>query len=65
MASIPDEERPRPKAGEHVIGQDLATLSIDELGLRVEMLKAEIERLEAARRAKAAQRDAAASFFKR
>jgi uncharacterized small protein (DUF1192 family) len=65
MVSIPEEERPRPKTAEHVIGQDLATLSVEELGLRIEMLKEEIERLEAARRSKSAQLAAAASFFKR
>jgi uncharacterized small protein (DUF1192 family) len=65
MVSIPEEERPRPKSGEHVIGQDLATLSVEELAVRIEMLKEEIERLEAARRSKSAQLAAAASFFKR
>ena len=65
MAQAPDEERPRVKAGAHVLGEDLGALSIEELTLRVEALKAEIERLEAAKRAKAAQREAAATFFKR
>lgn len=65
MPSIPDDERPRAKSGAHVLGEDLAALSIEELALRVEALKAEIERIEGVRRAKAAQREAAATFFKR
>ena len=65
MAQVPDDERPRAKAGAQAIGEDLAALSIEELALRVEALKAEIERIEGVRRAKTAQREAAASFFRR
>ncbi|MCX5496569.1 DUF1192 domain-containing protein [Kaistia dalseonensis] len=54
-------ERPVP----HRIGEDLATLSIAELGDRVAVLEGEIARLRAAMAAKTASRDAAASFFKR
>ena len=65
MVSGPDEERPKRPSGAHVIGEELGALSIEELGTRIEALKAEIDRLEAARRSKAAQREAAATFFKR
>ncbi len=58
------EERPRAKPAIHEIGQDLSALSIDELQERIEALRAEIERLDAARRAKAASRLAAAQAFK-
>jgi uncharacterized small protein (DUF1192 family) len=46
------------------IGQPLDLLSVAELDERIEALKAEIERLAAARAAKAASRAAAAAFFK-
>lgn len=65
MPSTPDEEKPRPRPDQHVIGQDLATLSVEELTFRIEALKAEIERLETARGSKTAQLAAAESFFKR
>jgi len=60
-----DEEALRPKKKAHELGEDLALLSVGELQERVEALKAEIERLEAAIRAKEASRDAADTFFKR
>jgi len=60
---IDEEERPRKKIA-HEIGQDLALLSVDELGERIALLKAEIERLEGALTKKRASRDAAAQFFK-
>ncbi|MCB1542948.1 MAG: DUF1192 domain-containing protein [Methylobacteriaceae bacterium] len=52
------------KKPEHEIGQPLDTLSVGELSERIELLKAEIERLEAAKSAKAASAAAAAAFFK-
>ena len=58
------DETPRPKAQEHVIGQDLYAMSVGELDERIALLRAEIERLEAARAAKDASRSAAAAAFK-
>lgn len=58
-----EEDRPK-KSPEHVVGQDLSLLSLFELNERVELLRAEIVRLEAAARAKAAAKGAAESFFK-
>ncbi|MDJ1158270.1 DUF1192 domain-containing protein [Chelatococcus sp. SYSU_G07232] len=58
------DEKPRPKPV-HEIGQDLSLLSVGELDERIALLKGEIERLEAARAAKAASREAANAFFKR
>ena len=58
-----DEDRPRKKIT-HEIGQDLALLSVAELAERVTLLKAEIERLEAASASKEASRSAADKFFK-
>ena len=48
----------------HEIGQKLDVLSVAELTERIEMLKEEIARLEAARLAKLASAEAANSFFK-
>lgn len=62
--SLFDEDRPARKVG-HEIGQDLSLLSVDELKLRIELLKAEIARLEAEAVAKGASRAAADSLFKR
>jgi uncharacterized small protein (DUF1192 family) len=62
-----DDDRfaaPPRKPPEHVVGQRLDDLSIEELDLRVSLLKAEIERLEQARHAKEAGRAGAAAFFK-
>jgi uncharacterized small protein (DUF1192 family) len=60
---IDDDER-APKKVAHEIGQDLALLSVEELGERIALLKAEIGRLEAALASKQASRDAANRFFK-
>lgn len=62
--SLFDDDRPVRKTV-HDIGQDLSLLSVDELKVRVELLKAEISRLEAAAAAKGASRAAADGFFKR
>ena len=43
---------------------ELSALSVDELDERVAQLQAEIGRLQEARRAKLASRDAASAFFK-
>ncbi len=58
-----DDDRPRKKVS-HEIGQDLSLLSVDELGERIALLQAEIERLEQAMTKKRASKDAANSFFK-
>lgn len=59
-----DDDRPRKKIS-HEIGQDLSLLSVEELGERVALLKAEITRLEEASTRKRASRDAADNFFKK
>jgi len=58
------DEPMRPKARTHELGQDLSTLSIEELDERVAALEAEIARLKEARAGKEASRDAASAFFK-
>ncbi len=62
--SIFDEDAPRKKPV-HEIGEDLSKMSLDELAERVEILKAEIARIEEASASKKASADVAASFFKR
>jgi uncharacterized small protein (DUF1192 family) len=59
-----DEEPPKKKLV-HELGEDLSKLSLDELAARVELLKAEIERIEATAVAKRASADVAASFFRK
>jgi uncharacterized small protein (DUF1192 family) len=72
--SFPAEERKMPMLDEddrskkklaHEIGQDLALLSVEELGERIVLLQEEISRLEAARKQKQASRTVADQFFKR
>lgn len=60
-----DDDALRPKKKSHEIGEDLALLSVGELRERVELLKAEIGRLEAVIDGKEASRSAADTFFKR
>jgi uncharacterized small protein (DUF1192 family) len=48
----------------HEIGQSLDSLSVAEIGERIDALRAEIVRLEEARRSKQNAQTAAASFFK-
>ncbi len=55
---------PPKKKLAHEIGQPLDTLSVDELDERVVILREEIVRLEAARKAKLASRAVADSVFK-
>lgn len=62
--SMFEDDRPARKTA-HDIGQDLSLLAVDELKARIALLKAEIERLEAAVAAKGASRAAADSLFKR
>lgn len=60
-----DEELPKKKKTAHEMGEDLAKLSVDELGERIGLLTAEIERLQAELDRKRASAQAAESFFKR
>ena len=64
MADPFADDLPQRKPTRHDIGQDLSALSVDELDERVAQLQAEIGRLQEARRAKLASRDAASAFFK-
>ena len=59
-----DNDRPKKKIV-HEIGQDLALLSVNELGERIALLKDEITRLEAAIASKQASRSVADTFFKK
>jgi uncharacterized small protein (DUF1192 family) len=60
-----DDDKVRPKAViPHDIGQPLDRLSVAEIGERIELLKAEIIRLEQARSSKREAQAAAAAFFK-
>ncbi len=59
-----DDDKPRPKAPAHELGQDLSALSVHELDERVAALLEEVERLREARARKEASRTAAGAFFK-
>jgi uncharacterized small protein (DUF1192 family) len=59
-----DDERPKKKAV-HEIGQDLSLLSVAELDERVDMLRAEIARLEADKKQKGITKSAAESLFRK
>jgi uncharacterized small protein (DUF1192 family) len=56
--------RPKAKPSVHVLGETLDELSAPELAERIECLKREIDRLEAAMRAREVTRQAAAAIFK-
>ena len=62
MGLLDEDEPAKPAA--HAIGEDLTTLSEEELEERIVMLTREIERVEAELKGKRASRDAAATFFK-
>lgn len=64
MPAIDDDDKPKKKIV-HEIGQDLTLLSVDELAVRVEVLRDEIGRLEVDMTRKRAKRAAADQFFKR
>ncbi len=64
MAAIDEDDRPKKKIS-HEIGQDLTLLSVEELGLRVQLMRDEIARLEADMAKKRTSRSAADQFFKR
>ncbi len=59
-----DDQRPAPKP-KHAVGDPLDTLSVDELRLRIEVLRDEITRLEGEIATKQASRSAADAFFNR
>jgi uncharacterized small protein (DUF1192 family) len=59
-----DDDRPKKKVA-HDIGQDLSTISVNELAERITLLKDEIVRLEAAMKAKDAAKNAADLFFRK
>jgi uncharacterized small protein (DUF1192 family) len=66
---IKEEDDPIALAGHRLasayeIGQALDDLSIEEIGLRIDMLTQEIRRLEETRKAKEVSRASAAAFFK-
>ncbi|MBX3538327.1 MAG: DUF1192 domain-containing protein [Chelatococcus sp.] len=63
MVGLFDDEAPRPVTP-HVLGQDLSTLSLNELTERIALLRAEIERLMAAQTAKEASRAQADAVFR-
>ena len=63
MALFMADDETRVRAASHEIGQDLYALSLEDFDERIAVLKAEIARLEEARRQKAAQRAAADSIF--
>jgi uncharacterized small protein (DUF1192 family) len=64
MAAIDEDDRSKKKIA-HEIGQDLTLLSVEELGLRIALMREEIARLEADMTKKRASRTAADHFFKK
>ena len=58
-----DDDRPAKKSA-HEIGSDLSLLSIQELDARIDLLRAEIDRLESEKTRKGASRSAAESLFR-
>ncbi len=64
MAAFDDDDRPKKKVA-HEIGQDLSLLSVEELTLRIQLMRDEITRLETDIAKKRDKRAAADQFFKR
>jgi uncharacterized small protein (DUF1192 family) len=64
MPATDEDDKPKKKIA-HEIGQDLTLLSVEELGARVQILRDEIQRIEADMVQKRASRAAADQFFKR
>lgn len=66
--AVSDEElfgKPPKKPAAHEIGAPLDALSVGELGERIELLRAEIARVEAMRVSKDASKQAADAFFRK
>lgn len=61
--AILDEDAAK-KTPKHELGEDLSSLSLDELDERIMLLRQEIERIEEAIAAKRTSADVAATFFK-
>jgi uncharacterized small protein (DUF1192 family) len=61
---IAEDDQPK-RSRAHQVGEDLATLSLDELAARITLLRDEIDRIETAIRAKQASAAAADAVFKR
>lgn len=59
------DEEPKKKAGTHEVGQDVTLLSEGELRERIEMLRAEIQRLEKELAARSVTKSAAEALFRR
>jgi uncharacterized small protein (DUF1192 family) len=62
-ATMDPDDLPKPKH-EHVVGENLETVSLDELSARVNLLKREIARIEAEIARKQMSKSAADAFFK-
>ncbi len=62
--SIFDEDLPQKQNTTHIIGADLTLLSVDELTARINILSAEVERLEGEKEKKSAGRKAAENLFR-
>ncbi|TBN09567.1 DUF1192 domain-containing protein [Agrobacterium cavarae] len=62
--SIFNEDLPQKQNSTHIIGADLTLLSVDELTARINILSAEIERLEGEKEKKSAGRKAAENLFR-
>ncbi len=62
--SIFEEDLPQKQNTTHIIGADLTLLSVDELTARINILSAEIERLEGEKEKKSAGRKAAENLFR-
>ena len=60
-----DDETPLISPAAHVVGQDLGALSVEELQERIDLLRTELDRLEAEMKQKAATRSAADALFSR
>jgi uncharacterized small protein (DUF1192 family) len=57
------DDLPKPKH-EHVLGENLEAISLDELKLRVAVLEREIQRIQEEIKRKQMSRSAADAFFK-
>lgn len=62
--SLFEDDKPKKKTG-HDIGSDLSMLSVDELNIRIALLREEIDRLEAEVAAKSSSRNAAEGLFRK